>query len=461
MDVRPVDWFTPLHIETDLPRLEVFGDLPRGLCGTLYRNGPSPHFPTRDHLFAGDGMVHAFVLGEGKASYRNRWVRTDKWMAEDRAGHALVGGFGGPSAAGADVPRTGVANTNVIWHGARLLALEEAHLPFELDPATLATRGVQDFAGGWRGPFTAHPKTDPRTGELIAFAYNTDLTLSPAMQYGTLSADGRVTRFEPFDAPYCSMVHDFAVTDRHVLFPVLPLAGLRERAKAGQMPYAWKPELGGHVGLIRRDAGVASLRWFAVPPCYVFHVMNAWDAPDGRIVVDVIQFAAAPLFPHADGGAADPAAERGYLARWTIDPAADTDMVAVEILEDIPGEFPRCDERRAGLPYRYGVFSAGITDIDAFDGLVWRDLQAGRHERYALPRGDGMSEAVFVPRAPDAPEGDGWLLAMAFRAAEGRTDLLVFDTSAVSAGPVATVKLPHHVPFGFHGNWVDATGRMS
>ncbi len=150
----PESNFAPIDAEYDVPEPRVVGDLPRGLDGTLFRNGPNPRFPPvdprRHHWFIGDGMIHAFTLSNGRASYRNRWVRTDKWLAEDAAGHALVSGFGGPALAGARVRNTGVANTNIVWHAGRLLALEEAHLPFELDPATLDTRGVQDFSGALR-----------------------------------------------------------------------------------------------------------------------------------------------------------------------------------------------------------------------------------------------------------------------------------------------------------------------
>jgi carotenoid cleavage dioxygenase-like enzyme len=140
-------------VATDLP---IEGELPRALNGTLFRNGPNPQFPVAaQHWFAGDGMVHAFSLSDGRASYRNAWVRTAKLEAEQRAGRSLVSGYSsrpGPDGGFAD---EGVANTNIVWHAGRLLALEEGHLPIELDPATLATRGVQDFGGGLSGPFTA------------------------------------------------------------------------------------------------------------------------------------------------------------------------------------------------------------------------------------------------------------------------------------------------------------------
>jgi len=448
--------FAPIHDEHDLHDLPVAGALPRALNGTLYRNGPNPQFAGGSHWFLGDGMVHAFTLDEGRARYRNRWIRTHKWCAENAAGRALLPDYPRPTLPGLAIRNTGVANTNVIWHAGRLLALEEGHLPFALDPASLATLGVERFRGVLRGPFTAHPKHDPATGDLLFFGCGADGPLTPAMTWGTIQPDGRVGRLERFVAPYCAMVHDFAVTARHVVFPVMPLTGSRWRAVTRGLPFAWEPEVGGHVGLMVRDRGIASLRWFRTESCYVFHVLNAFDAEDGRVVVDVMQYDAPPLFRCADGSHPDPEATRARLVRWTLDPRAATDWFTAEVLDDVHGEFPRMDERRTGVAHRHGAYVVDRNDGPMFDTLVWRDLIAGSAGTWTLPVGDALSEAVFVPRAPDAPEGDGWLLSVAWRGAERRSDLLVFDTADVAHGPVAAVRLPHRVPFGFHGNWVAA-----
>jgi carotenoid cleavage dioxygenase-like enzyme len=468
----PMTNFGPIDTEYDLPALEVTGELPIGLNGTLFRNGPNPQFtpldPRQHHWFAGDGMIHAFTVRDGRASYRNRWVRTHRWEAENAAGHALPRSFGKPQdphsnipgtgvpgtgIPDTDIPDTGVANTNIVWHAGRLLALEEAHLPFELDRATLATRGVQNFGGALEGPFTAHPKIDPVTGDLVFFGYAASGRLTTDMTYGTIAADGTVTRFERFEAPYSSMVHDFAVTERHVVFPILPLHGSQARAQEGRMPYAWEPALGAHIGIIRPDRGIASLRWFRAETGYVFHVLNAWDE-GSRIIVDVMQYDEPPLFPRADGRTSDPAAARARLVRWTLDPDAGSDAFKQTRLDGMSGEFPRLDERRAGRPNRYGAFAGESRDDGGLDSIVWLDLVSGQRAAYTLPAGDAVSEPVFVQRGRVAPEGDGWLLAVVWRGAEKRSDLIVLDTGGVEKGPVGTVRLPHRVPFGFHGNWV-------
>jgi carotenoid cleavage dioxygenase-like enzyme len=451
----------PIPFECDAPFLKVQGELPRELNGTLYRNGPNPQFEAPGaHWFVGDGMLHAFHLKNGRASYRNRWVRTPKWQAEHDAGRALFGGFGRklPDAPASITQDGGVANTNIIFHAGRLLALEEGHLPTEIEPGTLNRIGYCDYNGGIAGPFTAHPKIDPVTGEMVFFGYNAAGPLTPALSFGSVSASGVVTRFDRFEAPYASMVHDFIVTEHHLLFPILPITGSVARAKRGQPPYAWEPDKGAYVGVMKRHGATSDIVWFRAESCYVFHVMNAWE--DGsRIIADVMQFEEAPLFSHPDGSPTDPKKSRARLCRWTFDLAGNTDRFTQTYLDDMTGEFPRIDDRRAGLASGHGWYACANPDLPMFgalSGLVHVDGKGSRRGQYLLAAGDTISEAVFVARGDDAAEGDGWLLAAVWRARENRSDLAVFNATDVEAGPVALVQLGHRVPDGFHGNWVGA-----
>ena len=253
----------PIPMECDAPYLKVTGELPRELNGTLYRNGPNPQFDAPGaHWFVGDGMLHAFHLENGRASYRNRWVRTPKWLAEHDAGRALFGGFGRklPGTPASVTDDGGVANTNIIFHGGKLLALEEGHLPTEIEPGTLNRVGYCDYKGAIKGPFTAHPKIDPVTGEMVFFGYNAAGPLTPALSFGSVNAAGVVTRFDRFEAPYASMVHDFIVTENHLLFPILPITGSMERAMRGKPPYAWEPEKGAYVGVMKRNGSAKDHR---------------------------------------------------------------------------------------------------------------------------------------------------------------------------------------------------------
>jgi carotenoid cleavage dioxygenase len=446
--------FAPVRSEDDF-ELEVTGEIPAGLSGAFYRNGPNPQFEPRDehHWFAGDGMIHAFFVEGGKVRYRNRYVRTPKWELEHAAGRALFGVFGNPMTSDPSVmgKDSGVANTNIVWHAGHLLALEEGHKPFELDPATLAPMG---YADQYLNRVTAHPKLDPETGEMVWFGYSIgEMPFTRTVSYGVTDAAGKVTRRDDFEAPFSSMVHDFLVTRRHALFPILPLTGDLQRVMTGGPAYAWEPDKGSHVGVLRRDAPVETMRWFTTDACYVFHPMNAWEEGD-KILADVMEYPAAPLFPNADGSVGERAAAR--LVRWTFNLAGDSNTIKRTPIDDLQGEFPRFDERRAGLAYRHGWFAGisrgGLTSI-RFDTIAHIDLASGRRVDHVFDAGDSPGEPVFVPRAPDAAEGDGWLVAVVYRGGTDRSDFVVLDAQDVAAGPIAVASVPRRVPFGFHGNW--------
>jgi len=444
--------FAPVASEDDF-ELEVVGEIPAAIAGAFYRNGPNPQFEPRGHYhwFVGDGMIHGIFVDGGKARYRNRYVRTPKWELENAAGRALFSGFdpraADPSVAGKD---SGSANTNIVWHAGQLLALEEAHMPFELDPETLESRGYRE---DYRGKVTAHPKLDPETGEMIWFAYGVgDGFFSKTVSYGVTDASGKVVRRDDFEAPYSSMVHDFMVTKSHALFPILPLTGDLQRVMSGGPAYAWEPEKGSHVGVMRRDGDVSDIRWFTTEACYVFHPMNAWEEGD-KIFADVMEYGHAPLFPNVDGSTTPNTG--AYLTRWTFDLADPSNTIKRERLDETPGEFPRFDERRAGLPYRHGWFAAsasGSTGLK-FDSIAHIDHQTGQKAIHTFGNGDAPGEPIFIPRSADAPEGDGWLIALVYRALEDRSDFVVLDALDIAKGPIAVAKLPRRVPFGFHGNW--------
>ena len=451
--------FAPVRSEDDFADLTVVGEIPKDLRGSYYRNGPNPQFEPRDpnhHWFAGDGMVHGFHVADGKVFYLNRYVHTNKYVLEKEAGRSLFGTFGNPMTSDPSVigKDSGVGNTNIVWHGNRLLALEEGHNPFEMDPVTLESRGYCDYAGKALR-FTAHPKMDPENGEMVYFGYSAgEGYFSDDVAFGTADKAGKVTRLDMFKAPFCSMMHDFFVTKNYALFPVLPLTGSLPRVMSGGPAFAWEPDKGSHVGVMRRDAGVDTIRWFTTEACYMFHPMNMWEDGD-KIYVDLMQYETAPLFPNADGSPGSQAGAR--LARWTFDLAGNSNMIAREYIDELPGEFPRFDERRAGLAYRHGYFAANArfgTDVK-FDSIAHIDHKTGNKVVHTFK--DGLpGEPVFVPRAADTLEGDGWLVTTVYRPSEDRSDFAVFDAQDVASGPIGLARLPRRIPFGFHGNWRQA-----
>jgi len=445
--------FAPVRSEDDFD-LQIEGVLPKSLRGALYRNGPNPQFdPSSNyHPFVGDGMIHGFWIADGKAHYRNRWVRTPRWLAEHEAGRPLFGGMGRPSDPKVENIHSGGANTNIVHHAGRLMALQEGSNPFGMDKATLASLGWIETGGR----FTAHPKLDPKTGEMVWFAYCAGPEpLNSYLDYGVSDANGKVLRRDRFQAPFCSMVHDFLVTQNYVLFPILPLTGDFERAKKGGPAFAWEPKKGAYLGLMKRNAPVSSIRWLEVDPAYVFHPMNAWE--DGsKIHCELMEYPSAPLFPNADGSPGVEAKAR--LTRWTLDLSAPTNMVKRETLDDVDGEFPRFDERLAGLPYRHGWYVASTEKASTleFNALAHVDLKSGKRSLRQLGPGDSAGEPIFVPARPDAAEGEGFILAVVYRATENRSDLLVLNALDIEGEPQAVLKLPRRVPSGFHGNWVGA-----
>jgi carotenoid cleavage dioxygenase len=441
--------YAPLLIEGEAFDLPVLGELPRELHGTLYRNGPNPQFAPRGryHWFDGDGMIHAFRLRDGRASYRNRWVRTARFAAERAAGEALFGGIADLPSGDLRVVTTppNAANTNIVWHAGRLLALWEGGPPHALDPVTLDTLGPYDFAGKLQGPMTAHPKLDPESGEMCFFGYGFE---APFLRYHVADAQGRLLRSVAIDAPWASMVHDFVVTQHHVIFPIFPATIRMENVERTGSPIGWEPELGARIGVMPRDGDGSNVRWFEIDPCYVFHPMNARDDGD-RVVLEVCRYARLPLFEGAETqGLEDLSAK---LTRWTLDLAGGG--AKEERLDEVTCEFPRFDERRAGLSYRHG-YAAGIRDGgERVDTIFHWDLATGKRRDHVVPEPDVVGEPIFVPRGEGSAEGDGFLLVVVYRGEEKRSDLLVLDAQSVDRPALATVMLSHRVPFGFHGNW--------
>ena len=461
--------FAPVMAECDAPDLVVVeGEIPKDLAGTLYRNGPNPMFPplaNKHHWFLGEGMIHALQVEDGRVSYRNRWVRTEQYNVQRKAGRRLIDtAFGGQGLPEAEGVKRNVANTNIVFHGGKLLALDEGNQPVALDANTLDTKGSWDFGGKYQGPMTAHPKFDPKTGEMMFFGYMAAGPGSPDISYTVVNAAGEVTRADMFKAPYASMVHDFITTDEHVIFPIFPATIDVERIMNGGPTIAWDPDAGSRIGIMARDAGVETIRWFTGDPCYVYHPMNAYTSHEGgrtRIIADVMKYNRVPLFPNTDGTKASSnlADETSMLVRWTFDLDSNTDTYTEEALNDLGCDFPRLDERYTGLDYRHGYYAA-LTGEPArgkpFDTLVHADMKTGKRTEYRPGPGKFVMEPVFVPRKESAIEGDGWLVSLLYDQSRNLSDFIVMDTDDISKGPVARAELPTRVPFGFHGNWRNA-----
>jgi carotenoid cleavage dioxygenase len=453
-------YYGPVNTEADAGHLQITGEMPKELLGTLYRNGPNPQFAPRGpyHWFGGDGMIHAFHIENGNVSYKNRWVRTPKWEIENKEGEGLSGTFGNPRYTDPRVMalNSTIANTNIVWHGGKLLALEEAHAPFALDPASLMPKGYETFGDKLCGPFTAHPKMDPKTGEMVFFGYSAKGRFTKEVSIQTVAADGKVTRAEILEGPFPSMIHDFAVTKNWIVVPIFPLTSSMERAMGGQPPFAWEPDKGTHIAFIPRNGSVADAKWVTAPACYVFHPMNHFETEDGKVVIDVMKYDVAPLFPLPDGSPSTKQMPAARLFRWTFDLTGKANTFHEAQLDDRTGEFPRFDERFCMSDYRHGwIVSGNIANagVQRTEGITHYDLVEGRNATWNAGADDRFGEPVFVPRRADATEGDGWVLSVIYRADEARSDLAVFEATDIAKGPVALAHLSSKVPAGFHGNW--------
>ncbi len=425
--------FAPVMEEVTAFDLPVDGAIPPELRGLYLRNGPNPKSGTSAHWFMGDGMIHGVRLENGRARwYRNRWVQTRSLLE----GAALVGEDG-------SVDHTvAVANTNVIGHAGRIFALVESSFPTEMT-AELDTVGICDFGGKLTTSMTAHPKRCPRTGELHFFGYR---FLPPYLTYHRLDAAGALVQSEVIDVPGPTMIHDFAITDQHVVFMDLPIVFDFERAMSRSgFPYIWSDAYGARLGVMPRGGSGAETRWFEIEPCYVFHPLNAF-ADAHRIVVDVARY------PELWKGGPD-TFEPAFLHRWTIDLAAG--RVGEQRLDDRPIEFPRIDDRRGGVRHRYGYAVTNAANVGELSmNLVKYDLDTGAAVEHDFDPGRSPGEGVFVPSTAAAGEDAGVVMTFVYDAARDTSDLVLLDAQHFTGPPIATVHLPQRVPFGFHGNWI-------
>jgi len=430
----------PVTEEVTAFDLEVTGTLPVELTGRYLRNGPNPidvPDPSKHHWFVGEGMVHGVRLNDGQARwYRNRWVRSPEVAT-------ALGEPVPPSDWPADHGAFS-ANTNVVGHAGSTYAIVEAggppiELSYELD-----TVKVSNLEGTLPHSFSAHPKVDPTTGEQHVMAYYWGW--GNKLQYLVVGTDGKVRRTVDIDVPGGPMVHDIAITEKYALVFDLPCVFNMEAAMAGAgLPYRWDPDYEARIGLLPREGSADDIVWCSIDPCYIFHPMNAYDDGD-TVVLDAVRHPS--MFNKQLNG---PSEGKPSLDRWVLNAA--TGASSQTTLDDRPQEFPRVDERRVGLPYRYG-YTAGVGPYFGQDALMKLDLETGSVERREDTDRFGYGEPVFIPRTDDAAEDDGWVMAFRHDAETNLSDLTVFDAQALTDDPVAVVHLPARVPNGFHGNWI-------
>jgi carotenoid cleavage dioxygenase len=431
--------FAPVRDEVTAFDLPVEGALPPELAGLYVRNGANPVTGDSPHWFLGQGMLHGVRLERGRAAwYRNRYVRTPY--------------FENPSlsriAADGKVDRlASAANTHVVAHHGRILALEEGSFPWVVD-RELATVGYDDYAGRLTTAMTAHPKICPVTGELLFFGYH---FLPPYFVYHRASPDGTLVQSEEIAVGGPTMHHDFAITETRVLVLDLPVVFDLQAAMRGIMPFRWSDQYPARIGVMPRTGTNADVRWFEVAPCYVFHTVNAYDDGDA-VVLDVCRISELWRNPGEMLGGTG----RQTLHRFRLDLA--TGSAKEETLDERGMEFPRVADARVGRRHRFAYtvqFEAGPDGAPAFAGLTKLDLASGRSWLHDFGAGRNPGEPVFVPAAgADPASDDGWVMTYVHDETSNRSEFVVLDASRFDAPPVARVALPQRVPYGFHGSWI-------
>ncbi len=437
--------FAPILTEITALDLRVHGRVPDELEGRFLRIGPNPIGPVAPGRFqwiTGTGLVHGLRLRGGRAE----WYRSRYTMSADAA--AVLGK---PSIPGPGQGKGLGVNTSVGLIGGRVYALVEAGaLPIELD-YNLESVARSDFGGTLEGGFTAHPKYDPATGETLAIAYEPG---RPTLRYVVVDTAGRAETRADIPAPHGPMVHDVGFTQNFIIVLDLPVTFQPQRAPGAAFPYFWNEQQAPRIGLLPRNGDLDGLIWFEAPSCWVFHIVNAYEAEGGEVVVDVARHPR--MFAHDWQGptegstpsfASSPNAP--VLVRWTLD------RTRGRVTERVLDDFPRFDNRLRGQNYRYAYTSHWGAGVSFFFGPAYKhDVRSGRTEVHDFGPGHASLEPVFVPRSGATDEDDGYVMLYVFNAQRNSSDVVILSAQDFTGQPLAVVELPVRVPFGFHGAWV-------
>lgn len=464
----------PLRFEGDILDLEVEGEVPAQLNGTYHRVHPDQQFPPRfdnEQFFNGDGMVSLFRFHNGRVDFKQRYAQTDKFKLERAAGRALFGAYRNPLTDEDAVKGRirGTANTNVIVHAGKLLALKEDSPALVMDPLTLETEGYTNWGGKCTSQtFTAHPKIDPITGNLVAFSYASKGILTKDCTYMEISPTGEFLREVWFEAPYYCMMHDWGVTEDYACFHIVPSTSNWDRLRANLPHFGFDTTLPVYLLVLPRKGDAKDIKLFKRPNMFCSHVMNAFN--DGSKIYFDTPHAKGngfPFFPDIHGAPFDREAAKAYVTRWTVDYNSKSDEFEKdEQLSHVTSEFPRIDDRYAtqvhghswmpvmdpAMPFNGPSARASGLRLNKLGHL---NLRTGKESAWFCGPDSLIQEPCFVPRTPTSPEGDGYVIAIVDDIVRNYSDLVMLDAQNVEAGPICRIKLPFRLRQGLHGNWAD------
>ncbi|KAJ5634236.1 hypothetical protein N7528_002078 [Penicillium herquei] len=440
----------PCRFEGEVKNLEVWGDLPPEIDGTFYRVMPDPHLPPfieNDVWFNGDGNISAFRIKNGKCDFQQRYVQTERLVREKEAQRPLIGKYRNKYTDAVEFQVRSTANTNIVYFNGRLLACKEDSPPYSMKPDTLETIGLEDFDGQLPSvTFTAHPKLDPATGELLCFGYEAKGDGTPDICYFSIGPDGKFRETVWLVAPLVAMIHDFAITENWILFPIIPQRFDLERLKSGGEHWQWNSEIPFYLGVLpRHGAKGEDVKWFRAPNAFPGHTVNAYENEDGNIVFDLPLSDKNVFFwwPEEDGSAPKPEDIRNEMRRFIIDPHSSNLDLVPEVLWRDDCEFPRIDDRwltkSHSISYCLILEPELGTDFPAiapvrggghppYNAMGKLDYKTGKVSKYFPGRTHLIQEPVFIPRSKDAVEGDGWLMALVNNYSTMSSELHIVDT---------------------------------
>lgn len=449
--------YAPVEHELSQGDLPVIGTLPGRLSGIFVQNMPNPAFPPGPghSWFDGDGMVHSVELRDGAATYRNRYIQTQGLTDDRAAGAATYVGSMAPPGAGKRHKNT--ANTDLIWHAGRLLATWwEGDRPHEMTLPDLDTVGTYDYNGSLGIGMTSHGKLDRKTGELHFIAWG---TRRPFLTVGVAGDDGAVKRTVPIDLAGPRVQHDMALSDRYVCVFDFPLGmdfGVDRPALGFKMV-----DQPSRIGLLPRDPADDGMRWFDVAPCYMWHVLCAYDEGDEFVLLGVRTRDATNRDSEGKPRNDRPMVDGehrfdSYLYEWRLNIA--TGAVREGNVDDLLAEFPRVNDAYVSSGARYGYIA--IVDEEAqtlrAKGIAKYDLRDFSRQDLFFPPDSFGYEPCFAAPDDSVAEDDGYIVNFVTDAVRGTSELWVTQADDFAAGPVARVQLPQRVPPGFHGRWIPA-----
>ncbi len=455
----------PLRNELDNPQIKIVGDIPKDFSGIYLRNGPNQRFEPLGmyHWFDGDGMIHAAEFREGQVFYRNRWIRTKGLEYEIEKNQSIWPGLMGvPNRNlkdnwGSDLWLKDNSNTDITIHSGKAIStFYQCGDAYIVDPINLETKGTLNIKSSGARQMSAHCMTDENNGDLLFFDYSTK---PPYMTYGVLDKESKVIHHTQIDLPGARLPHSMAFTRNYSILMDLPMFWDPTLLEKDIHKVTFYPEIQSKFGIIKRMASGNTIKWFEADPCYIYHIINAWEEGD-EIVLDVCRMST-PV-PKSDIRNKLSGPYGSMLAWLKLDAVYHryrfnlvTGKTKEESMNDVLSEFPTINNKFLGIKSRYSYHvSLADTDVILFSGFLKIDSNTENIQKYNFPEGTYGSEMQFAPRDNSKSEDDGYLITFVTNLLSEKGEIQVFSAEDLSLGPICKIIVPQQIPPGFHSSFV-------